>query len=67
MSVASVDLQDETGCSPLYAACHEGHADVARALLSLKAPARADLRDKRGRTPLFAAAHEGHVDVVRAL
>ena len=60
-----LDLPDISGYSPLHAASQEGHAEVARALLS--AGARVDMQDNLGCTPLHRAAGAGHLGVLRAL
>jgi ankyrin repeat protein len=60
------------GLSPLCIACREGHAEAARALLSVAAEADLaaaliDARDARGGTCLHAACEKGQLAAVRAL
>ena len=51
--------------TPLHAACEDGEADTARALLV--AGAAVDERDERGATALMTAAQWGHAEVCRLL
>ena len=60
-----LDLQDNNGASPLFAACQEGHTEVVRALLS--AGAKIDLRRSGGMAPLHVACGRGHTEVVRTM
>jgi len=60
-----LEKQDKYGYSPLFYAATEGHADLARAMLTAGAEARA--RDKWLETPLHKAASRGHTGVVRVL
>ena len=62
---ASVDIADECGHAPLYAAAEEGHVEVVRVLLNHGASV--NITDKNGFTPLYAADHRLHVEVVREL
>ena len=53
------------GKTPLFAACENGHTDIADALLI----ARADINTKNnnGKTPLFAACEKGHKEIIKIL
>jgi ankyrin repeat protein len=51
--------------TPLHAAVHGGHADIALLLLEHGADAKA--QDDRKRTPLHVASQDGHVKVARVL
>jgi ankyrin repeat protein len=51
--------------TPLHAACEDGEASTARALLV--AGAAVDERDERGATALMTAAQWGHAEVCRLL
>ena len=52
-SGAKGDLLDDEGSTPLFTACCNGHAEVARAQLS--AGAKVDLQNLDGGSPLFMA------------
>ena len=62
---ASVSLADEVGASPLYAACANGHVDVAQQLLECHADVDQAAHD--GFTPLIAACDHGREAAVRLL
>ena len=66
--LAGADPSSEFGGfqrTALHVACADGHLDVVRALLLVKADASA--RDKNGETPLHYASSHGHVDIVQTL
>lgn len=52
--------------TPFTVACHTGHADMVRMLLS-EFGADPTLRAVHGRTCLYVAVHAAHLDVVRVL
>lgn len=62
---ASVNHQDEKGCTPLFRAAQQGHAACVELLLANGA--NCELHTKRHCTPCFAACQEGHLDVVELL
>jgi ankyrin repeat protein len=62
---ASVNIADEYGYTPLYAAAEEGHVEVVRVLLNHGASV--NITDKNGFSPLYAADQRRNVDVVREL
>ena len=61
----NVNRADESGTTPLAAACKGGHRDIVSALLEHGADV--DAKDKRGLTPLLHAAANGHTEIVRLL
>ncbi|MGW6925329.1 ankyrin repeat domain-containing protein [Streptomyces sp. NPDC054950] len=65
---ADPSTADAEGTTPLYAACVQGNADVARRLLEAGAPPDAESAGLGAEgTPLCAAACWGHIDAVRTL
>jgi hypothetical protein len=54
-----------TAGTPLHAACHNGHAEVVKALLAARA--RVHARDANRNTPLMLAACNNHVDITEQL
>ncbi|MFJ8106403.1 ankyrin repeat domain-containing protein [Streptomyces sp. NPDC096132] len=59
---------DADGTTPLYAACVQGSADIARSLLAAGAPPDAESAGPGAEgTPLCAAACWGHTETVRVL
>ncbi|GGR69861.1 serine/threonine protein kinase [Streptomyces humidus] len=61
-------MADADGTTPLYEACVQGAADVARRLLEAGAPPDAESAGVGAEgTPLCAAACWGHVETVRTL
>ena len=61
-----VNQVDETGQTPLYVSCQEGHVDVVLLLLARK-DIQINLADVEAKTPLYIACAYGHVDIVRLL
>ncbi len=61
-----VDLADDEGRTPLYAACREGHADAVEELLDLRANPEAET-SAMGLTPAHVAALFGHTDCLLML
>ncbi|KAK4213051.1 ankyrin repeat-containing domain protein [Rhypophila decipiens] len=55
---ARVDVRDSKLWTPLHHACHQGHAEVVRALLS-DAPACTEAKDNVGCTPLLVCCIMG--------
>ena len=49
---------------PLHAACENGHADVAAALIAANAKMSSEVRE---RTPLYLACEDGHIEIVKKL
>ena len=62
---AKVNLQTNSGGTPLLTACNGGYLETVHTLLS--AGAKVDLQNHMGATPLFVACGRGHVEVARAL
>ena len=62
---AAIDQARNTGFTPLYIACQEGHLDVARLLL--ETGAAVNQAHVSGATPLFIACIEGHLEIARLL
>ena len=60
-----VQALDENSRTPLHAALHGGHTEVAQVLLSCGA--NKDARDEEDRTPLHIALQNGNQDIVRLL
>ncbi|MFF5188347.1 ankyrin repeat domain-containing protein [Streptomyces sp. NPDC000345] len=59
---------DADGTTPLYAACVQGHAGIARTLLAAGAPPDAESAGPGAEgTPLCAAACWGYTETVRTL
>ncbi|CAG2000223.1 unnamed protein product [Fusarium graminearum] len=61
-SGADINIQDHSGCTPLYYAAHCGNAEVVRLLIDLKADL--DVTNKHNETALVAACKKRHEDVV---
>ena len=53
---ARMDIANEAGYTPLYAAAEGGHVEVVRELLNHGA--RMDIANEEGCTPLYAASKE---------
>ena len=62
---AGINLANNNGASPLYAASQQGHLEVVRELL--RGGASIDQAMKNGFTPLCIASQNGHLQVVREL
>ncbi|XP_052085420.1 uncharacterized protein LOC127723035 isoform X2 [Mytilus californianus] len=62
---ADINKCRETGASPLYIACQEGHTEVVQMLIK----SNADINKCRetGTSPLHIACEEGHTEVVQML
>jgi ankyrin repeat protein len=52
-----------SGCTPMYAACHEGHLEVAQWLFGAGAAEDVRTPDNGGFTPIFFACSNGHLEV----
>lgn len=61
-----VNSLDKAGCTALHWACHAGHVECARILLSIPG-VHIDAQNKLGDTPLHSSAWKGHADVTRML
>ncbi|KAL6915593.1 hypothetical protein FSST1_007088 [Fusarium sambucinum] len=61
-SGADINVQDDSGCTPLYYAAHCGNAEVVTLLIDLKADL--DVKNKHNETALVAACKKHHEDVV---
>jgi len=61
-----VNHTDEDGCTPLYIASQEGHAEVVSMLLA-KQGVKVNQAKNDGATPLFLASLKGHTEVVSML
>jgi len=59
------DTPKRNGCTPLFAACQNGHVDTASRLI--QTGAKIQTRNIRGSTPLGAASANGHDAVVQRL
>ena len=55
----------DNSATPLYVACHNGHFDAAKLLLTMGAAI--DQVADNGTTPLFMACQNGHFEVVKLL
>ncbi|OBS25862.1 hypothetical protein FPOA_06396 [Fusarium poae] len=64
-SGADINVQDNSGCTPLYYAAHCGNAEVVTLLIDLKADL--DVKNKHNETALIAACKKHHGNVVRNL
>ncbi|RGP70026.1 ankyrin repeat [Fusarium sporotrichioides] len=62
LSGADINVQDDSGCTPLYYAAHCGNAEVVTLLIDLKA--ELDVKNKHNETALVAACKKHHEDVV---
>ncbi|ESO03986.1 hypothetical protein HELRODRAFT_185599 [Helobdella robusta] len=62
----SVNGLDKSASTPLHWACHGGHLDCARRLLS-EPQCQMNVQNKLGDTPLHSAAWKGHLEVVELL
>ena len=60
-----VQATDEQGATAFFAACHEGHVEIAKLLAGRGASIDATASD--GSSPLFVAAQNGHFPVVQFL
>jgi ankyrin repeat protein len=59
-------VPDQSGASPLYVACVNGHRAVVQSLLACKANTSIAILDT-GNTPLHGAAFQGHLSVCELL
>ena len=62
---ANVNLSDENGFSPLYAACHDGHDTTVQLLLNNGADL--NLCYNEGCNPLYVANLNGHTSIAQIL
>ena len=62
---ATVDSQEHTGATPLFAACQDGR--LACMLALLKTGASVSVPDNFGILPIHIAAQQNRVEIVRAL
>jgi ankyrin repeat protein len=62
LSGADINIQDDSGCTPLYYAAHCGNGEVVTLLIDLKADL--DVKNKHNETALVAACKKHHEDVV---
>ena len=62
---AAIDQAKDSGATPLFIACEEGHTEVVAMLCSEGAAIYQAAHD--GATPLFIACEEGHAEVVEKL
>jgi ankyrin repeat protein len=63
---AEVLTIDDSGSSPLFAACCKGNLEIVKLLLT-KTSANLNTRNNQGHTPLSAACCQGHLNVVQFL
>lgn len=61
-----VNSLDKAGCTALHWACHAGHVECARILLSVPG-VHIDAQNKLGDTALHSSAWKGHADITRML
>ncbi|CAN8029678.1 unnamed protein product [Ixodes persulcatus] len=61
-----VNSLDKAGCTALHWACHAGHVECARILLSVPG-VHIDAQNKLGDTALHSSAWKGHSDITRML
>jgi len=61
---AAYNCKNKDGDIPLHMACHNGHVDMVRYLVS-EQECNPTCQNWNGDTPLHGACHEGHVDVVK--
>ena len=52
--------------TPLHLACHKGHLDITRFLIS-EAHCNPSYKNKDGNTPLHCVCYEGQLDITRYL
>jgi len=62
---ASVDLQDNSGWTPLKAASRYGHLDIVQSLI--RSGAAVDTPNNQGWTPLILASRNGHLPIAQVL
>jgi ankyrin repeat protein len=62
---APLDIQHESGGTPLHLAAFWGHLDVTKVLLN--AGAKMDIKNEKGRTALDIAALYGHREVAETI
>lgn len=62
---ADINIQDNSGTTPLILAASLGQTEMAKKLI--KAKAEINLQDQNGKTALISAAQEGYSDIVKAL
>uniref|UniRef100_A0A914CDR8 Osteoclast-stimulating factor 1 n=1 Tax=Acrobeloides nanus TaxID=290746 RepID=A0A914CDR8_9BILA len=62
----SVNSLDKSGSTALYWACHAGHVDIVKELLSTP-NVTITSQNKMGDTPLHAASWKGHLNVIQIL
>ncbi|XP_061196858.1 uncharacterized protein LOC133205132 [Saccostrea echinata] len=60
-----INLKTSWKCTPLLAACEEGHLNIVHELI--KAEASVNLADGKGRTALITACDGGHLSIVQEL
>ena len=60
------ESRDNNGGTPLHVACHKGHVDIVRYVVSEQGCSTV-CQNKNGDTPLHVACYKGHVDIVRYL
>ena len=65
INFSEIDLEDESGRTPLSWAAEYGHEAVVRLLMKRDVDTNAE--DNNGKTPLLVAAEKGHVAIVREL
>ncbi|CAN8005629.1 unnamed protein product [Ixodes hexagonus] len=61
-----VNSLDKAGCTALHWACHAGHVECARILLSVPG-VHVDAQNKLGDTALHSSAWKGHADITQML
>ena len=62
---ASLEMKDQTGATPLFAACENGQYKLVQALLS--SGSRPTTRNRSEEAPLYIAALKGHIQTVEVL
>jgi ankyrin repeat protein len=62
---ANINIQDNTGATPLFRASFNRHLDTIKVLISWGADI--NIQDNDGLTPIWTAIENGHTDVVKYL
>lgn len=64
-SGGTIDIQDESGMTPLHVAVCNDNLQLVRILM--RAHPRLETRDRRGKTALLMAADRGNIEIIKTL